>query len=82
MKLLDIQSSPRGESSVSGLLAGPGVGVVVAAFVFVYRAAGAVGPLTRVGDIDHLFHSNFLLQDTRETISLIQGQAGNWAVSK
>ena len=29
-----------------------------------------------------LFYLDFLLQDTKQTISLIQGQEGNWAVSQ
>jgi hypothetical protein len=32
--------------------------------------------------IDHLSYLNFLLQDTKQTISIIQDLAGNWAVSK
>jgi hypothetical protein len=32
--------------------------------------------------VDHLSDLNFLLQGTKQTISIIRGQPGNWAVSK
>jgi hypothetical protein len=32
--------------------------------------------------MDHLSYLKFLLQDTEQTISIFQRQAGSWAVSK
>jgi hypothetical protein len=47
-----------------------------------YRA-GTDGPATlELAPIGILFHLDLLLQDTKQTISIIQAEAGNWAVSK